>query len=365
MGNTHIEAIRRIPFTEVVSVVDDDIAKASAVAKQMGIQNVFNRFETALENVSFDVVHICTPNETHFSISKSALNAGIDVYCEKPICNTLDEADNLKQIVDVSMCKFGVNFIYRQNPMVQEMRVRISDPDWGKTYLVYGRYIQDWLLYNTDFNWRCISQTGGVSRAVADIGSHWIDLAQFITGQRIVRVMAKLITIHDMRKKFDQAIDTFGVRQDGAFKSIPIDTEDAAIIVAQFADGTYGNLILSQLAAGSKNELAIRVDGAYESLSWEQETPDILRIGCRETGTTSIHADRSMMNPVVADYATLPAGHTPGWKDMLKEAIGRFYASVRDRNLKTEYATFDEAYYNMKVVAACIRSSGNECWEDI
>lgn len=365
MGNTHIDAIRRIPFTEVVAVVDNDIEKASVVAEIMGIPNIYQSFESALENVSFDIVHICAPNEMHFSICKSALTAGIDVFCEKPLCNTLEEADDLKKIVDNSTCKFGVNFIYRMNPMVQEIHARISEHEWGRKFLVHGRYIQDWLLYDTDFNWRCLSEIGGVSRAVADIGSHWIDLAQFITGQRIVRVMAKLITLHDRRKKLDKPVETYGSGQDGLYEWVPIDTEDAAIILLQFADGIYGNLILSQVAAGSKNELVIRVDGTHESLTWKQETPDRLFIGSRDSGTTSIYADRSMLRHEAAEFGTIPAGHTLGWKDMLTESIRRFYESVRNRHLKTGYATFYEAYYNMKVGAACIRSSKNECWEEV
>ena len=364
MGKTHTEALRRIPGVEVVALADTNPALAQKTCDELYIPACYSSYQEMLEKEQLDVVHVCTPNFAHFEVCKAAIEAGVNVYCEKPLANTAQETAELCRLAQERGVKAAVNFNYRHNAIVQEMRERVASADWGSTFLIRGTYIQDWMMYDTDYNWRCVPALGGASRTVADIGSHWFDTVQFITGKKIVRVYAKLLTVLPRRKKFTSQAATFQKQTGSDFEWVDIDTEDAAFILVQLEDGTMGDLVLSQVSAGYKNGLTVSVDGSRYSMTWEQELPDRLRIGDREKGVTTVQAAADALHGAAARYATLPAGHVVAWNDALRNAVNSFYCDLRGERWGS-YAHFADGDYIVKIVEACLASNRSGSWEDV
>ena len=315
-----------------------------------------------------DVVHNCTPNHIHCEINSWLIEHGIPVYCEKPLGNNSIETRQLCNLAKEHQVLAAVNFNYRQNAMVQEMRARVHstnpEEEWGRTFLVHGRYAQDWMMYDTDYNWRCIPEIGGPSRTVADIGSHWFDTVQHILGQKITRVNAQFIRVMDQRKKYEQQAQTFGGQSGSNYTFVDIESEDAAFINVQFENGVYGQVLLSQITAGAKNDLQIGIDGSRYSMSWKQEDADKLLIGHRERGSILKYASSDMLTGDAKQYATLPAGHAVAWHDALRNGISNFYAALRGSK-NANYATIEDGDYIVRIVEACIKSNEIQDWVTI
>lgn len=364
MGRTHTEALRRLPGVEVAALADSNTALAQKTCEELFIPACYGSYQEMIEKENLDVVHVCTPNFAHFEVCKAAIEAGVNVYCEKPLANTPEQTAALCALARQHGVLAAVNFNYRHNAVVQDMRERVQSEDWGRTFLIHGSYIQDWMMYDSDYNWRCVPALGGASRTVADIGSHWFDTVQYITGRKIVRVYAKLMTVLPQRKKFTAQAATFQKQSGDAFEWVDIDTEDGAFVLVQLEDGTLGNLVLSQVSAGYKNGLVVCVDGSRYSMTWEQETPDRLYIGDREAGRTCIQAAADSLHGMGAKYATLPSGHVVAWNDALRNAIGCFYSELRGVK-NNNFARFDDGDYIVKIVEACLRSDRSGNWEDV
>ena len=370
MGRQHTEAARRIPGVEVVALADANEELAKKTCEELCIPGCYSDYMEMLEKEELDVVHNCTPNSLHYSINKEIIAKGINIYCEKPLANTSEETGELVKLAKEAGVFAGVNFNYRQNAMVREMNERAhrvdEDPaeDWGRTFMVRGQYIQDWMMYDTDYNWRCDKKVGGESRTIADIGSHWFDTAQFITGKKIVKVYADLYTALKQRKRFKTQGATFTSQSGGEYELVDIDTEDAAFIMVEFEDGVRGIVTVSQISGGHKNDLEISVDGSNYSMTWRQEDADKLWIGARKFGTIEKHAGPEMLQGDAVRYATLPSGHPVGWADALRNGIREFYDSVRGSE-KTNYATFADGDYIVRIVEACLRSDKEKKWVEV
>ena len=369
MGNTHAEAIRRIPGTKIVALSGgSDYEKTKKMADELGIPAAYADYKEMLEKEELDVVHNCTPNNMHYSINKDIIAKGINVYCEKPLAMTSEETAELTKLAAEKGVKAGVNFNYRHNATVRDMNERVKmsaeDGGTGPVYLVHGTYIQDWLMYDTDFNWRCVSEIGGASRAVADVGSHWFDTVQFITGSKITSVYAKFITIFPQRKKPEKAVATFTTASDASYTDVDIDTEDAAYIMVRLDNGVYGNVVVSQVSGGRKNGFTIDVDGARYSMRWNQEDSDKLLIGTREMNAI-YHSGAEMLHGDAVRYATLPSGHQLGWADALRSAIREYYNDVKGIAECANYATFADGDYIERIVEACVKSSREDKWIDV
>lgn len=370
MGRQHVEAARRIPGVEVVALADANAALAARTCEELCIPGCFADYRQMLDEAAPDAVHNCTPNNLHFEINRELLRRGVNVYCEKPLANTSAETAELCALAEAAGVKAGVNFNYRQNAMVREMHERAhrvdDDPaeNWGRTYLVRGHYIQDWMMYDSDYNWRCDPAVGGPSRTVADVGSHWFDTVQFITGKRIVRVNAELATVLPQRKRFAAQGATFAGQTGGAYELVDIGTEDAAFVMMEFEDGVKGIVTLSQVTGGHKNDLEISVDGSNYSMTWRQEEADKLWIGARPFGTIQKHAGPEMLQGDAVRYATLPSGHPVGWHDALRNGIREFYAAVRG-GAADNYATFRDGDQVVRIVEACLKSSREKKWADV
>lgn len=364
MGRNHTEALRRLPGVEVAALADPNGALAKKTCEELFIPGCYDSYQEMMEKEDLDAVHVCTPNFAHFAVCKAAIEAGINVYCEKPLANTAEETAELCALAKRHNVLAAVNFNYRHNAVVQDMRERVHGNDWGRTFLIHGCYIQDWMMYDTDYNWRCTTALGGPSRTIADIGSHWFDTVQYITGKKIVKVYSKLMTVMPQRKKFATQAATFQKQSGDEFELVDINTEDAAFIMVELEDGTLGNLVISQVSAGYKNGLVVNIDGSRYSMHWEQESPDRLYIGEREMGNTCIQAAPDTLRGMGAKYATLPSGHVVAWNDALRNAIGCFYSELRGIH-NTNFARFDDGHYIVKIVEACLASNQSGNWESV
>ena len=367
IGKQHIEAIRRIPNTGVRWIVDVDAATAKRLADELGIPRFSDDYREVLQDREVDIVHNCTPSNQHYCISKAVLEAGKHIYCEKPLTLTAAEAEELVALAQKTGRAHGVNFNYRHNAMVFEMRDRVRSGMVGTVLHVYGEYLQDWLMYKTDFNWR-MDERIGVSRAVADIGSHCFDVAQFVLDRRITSVCAKLITAHPVRLRPEQGGATFSDAQGQGGVEVAIRTEDIAHIMVRFEGGTPGLFYLSQVSAGKKNGLALSLSGDKAALEWQQEQADRLWIGHRDRPNELLYTDPGLLSPGAKGYATLPAGHALAWHDALRNAIGAFYAAVRAESWNEpgrSYADFSDGARIMRLVEACLSSSATGDWVDV
>src|SRR5204862_1706446 len=238
-----------------------------------------------LEDTSLDAFHVCTPNSEHAPIALEALQAGKHVLCEKPLTTSSAEGSKLVELARSTNLRNCTCHNLRYYPMVQHMRRMREDGDLGEILVVQGTYSQDWLLYDTDWNWRIESKAGGPSRALADIGSHWCDMAEHVTGQRITSVCADLKTFHKTRKQPRGRIETFAGKElrPEDYIETPIDTEDSASVIFRMGARARGAFTVSQVSAGRKNGLTIEIYGTKCGVAWAQERPDELWIGHRNS----------------------------------------------------------------------------------
>jgi predicted dehydrogenase len=312
IGPAHVEALRRLGFVEVAAVAErgDDLAKAKA--EQMSIPKAYGDYRKMLADPEIQVVHNCTPNHLHFGINKEILAAKKHIISEKPLAMTSAESRELVRLAKDAGVVNAINFNYRYMPLVQHARQMCQAAgDVGRIYAVHGSYLQDWLLLANDWNWRLVPELSGDSRAVADVGSHWCDLVQFITGMKIVRVMADLVTIHPVRKRPKVEVETYAgkVLRPEDLEDVKIGTEDYGSILLEFDSGAHGSLTVNQCAAGRKNRLYLEIDGEKCAVSWNQERPNELWVGRRDGPNQSVMKDPSLLHPDAREYAHYPGGH--------------------------------------------------------
>ena len=367
IGRVHLDAVRRLESVDVVALVDPHIEPAQLLGAGFGIPTVASDYRAILANPEIDVVHICTPNAQHYSIAREALEAGKHVVCEKPLATSVEEAQELVALA----AKRGVRNCVCHNlcyyPMVQQLRRMREAGELGEILSVQGAYLQDWLLYDTDWNWRIDSKVGGTSRAMADIGSHWFDMAEHVTGLRVSSLCADLQTFHSKRKEPKHAIETFANKLLGPedFNERPVNTEDYGAVIFHMGERTRGSVVASQAAAGRKNRLSIEVYGTKSSAAWDQERPNELWIGHRETGNQLLLKDPSLLKPEARSYADLPGGHAEGYDDTTKQMMRRFYASVSDPRLTPEYPQFADGLRQLVIVRAELESHKRRGWIDV
>jgi predicted dehydrogenase len=368
IGPTHIEAIRRLGFVEVIALAENGLDRAKKFAEELGIQKAYGDYHELLQDNEIDVVHNCTPNHLHFTINKEVILAGKHIISEKPLAMSSKESGELLELAEKHGVVHGVNFNYRQFPSVQNLHAKIANGDLGKVNLVHGSYLQDWLLYKTDFNWRLAPEVGGKSRAVADIGSHWCDTVQYVTGKQIVEVFADLATVIPVRKKAKNTIATFSAQnlEEQEYEDVPINTEDYASVLVRFEDGSRGVFTVSQVSAGRKNRLSFEIDGSKSSAFWNQEEPEKLWVGHREKPNEVLLADPSLVLPEARSSIHHPGGHNEGWPDALKNMMLNFYKFIRDnKNLqkdKPNFATFLDGHLSMCITEAILESNAQQKW---
>ncbi|WP_026486424.1 Gfo/Idh/MocA family protein [Caldanaerobius polysaccharolyticus] len=361
IGQAQIEALRRLGFVEVIALAESNKEVARQRAQKLYIDKYYDDYMELIENEDIQVIHNCTPNNMHFAINRAAIQAGKHIFSEKPLATKFEEAFALYELTKEYCVANAVNFNYRQYPLVKEMRERVSKGDIGDVYLVHGHYLQDWLLYDTDYDWRIQKDYGGSSRAIADIGSHWCDTVETIIGSRITRVFADLATIIEYRKKPDGT--------GGTLINYRVDTEDYGAVMVRFANGARGVFYVSQVSAGRKNRLSFEIDGSKASMCWDQENPNVLWIGHRDAPNEMLMRDPKLMSDKARSIVKLPGGHGDGWHDALANNIEQFYKIIIEgRKMEKdvhEFATFEQGAHIMAVVDAILRSANSGSWEDV
>ncbi|HEY5563017.1 MAG TPA: Gfo/Idh/MocA family oxidoreductase [Clostridiaceae bacterium] len=365
IGVAHVEALRRIGNIEVVAISDS--FNAEEKAKVMNIPHWFHDYKDMISKMELDVIHVCTPNNTHYEISKYAMERGINVVCEKPVTTTVKEAEELLKIAKEKKLIHAVNFHNRFNPMVYELKKMIQDNSLGEIFSIHGAYLQDWLLYDTDYNWRIKSKESGSTRVVADLGSHWMDTVENITGLRITEVFAEFTIYHKIRKRLlkpSNFIPEESLKPED-YEEIHIDTEDAAFIIFRFSNGAKGNLALSQMFAGRKNKLSIFVAGTKESAEWDSENINGLYLGRRNNYNQIVVKDTNLLHKATADIVSYPGGHVEGFPDTIKQNFIKIYKSLEDKSMDREYATFEDGARSMKLCEKIFESAQTSKWVNV
>ena len=296
----------------------------------MNIPRAFGSLREALESSGADVFHLAVPNALHAPYAREVLAAGKHVICEKPLALTSAESADLVKTAAASGKVAAVSYNLRFYPMVREARERIASGSLGNIHAVHGAYLQDWLLYDTDWNWRLEPSRGGALRAVADIGTHWLDMVSFVTGLKIARVFADFSTVHPIRKKPKGEVQTFagkGVKNED-LEDARMVTEDQAAILLRFSNGAIGSLMVSQTSAGRKNSLSFEADGNAGALAWHSEDPNRLWLGHRDRPNELLDKDPALLSEAARKATAYPGGHQEGYPDTFRQLFASVYAYI-------------------------------------
>ncbi len=365
MGPTHTEALRRLGIN-VVGVLGSSPEKSAAFAEKMGIAKAYRNFDEVIADKEVHAVHLTTPNRWHFDTAKAALLAGKHVMCEKPLAMTTQESAALVELAKSVKLAAGVNYNYRFYPITLEARDRVRKGDLGQIYSIVGGYVQDWLLYPTDYNWRVLASEGGKLRAVADIGTHWLDLVQSITGLEVEALCADLHTVHSSRQRPKGEVETFSakVQQVNATETIPIDTEDLGGVMLRFKGGARGMLWVSQLTAGRKNRLSFEIAGANQALWFDGEKPNELWIGNRNSPNGFMIKDPGLLGDIARTYTAYPGGHAEGYPDSFKMCFKAFYDYIAagDFSATPFFPTFEDGHREIALCEAILQSHEEQRW---
>ncbi len=367
MGRVHLEAVRRLEFVEAVAIAGRNVEAAKRLATGFAVPTITSDYREILQDSTIDAVHICTPNAQHFAMAKDALLARKHVLCEKPLATTAEQAEELVALAAKQEVRNCVCHNIRFYPMVQQIRRMREAGDLGEILLVQGTYFQDWLLYDTDWNWRVDSKAGGPSRCMADIGSHWFDLAEHVTGLRVSSLCADLQTFHSTRKQPKHSVETFANKLLGRedYIETAVDTEDYGAVLFRMGERTRGSVTASQVSAGRKNRLSIEICGTKSSVGWNQERPDELWVGHRDKSNEIFVKDPSLLKSEARGYADLPGGHSEGYDDTFKQIFRRFYASIGDPGKAEEYPQFVDGLRQLTILDSVLRSHQSRGWVDV
>ena len=360
VGAHHIDAVRRLGFVDVVAVAASSDASARRKADALEVPRAYGSFEALVADPDVHVVHNTTPNYLHVPVILAALSRGKHVISDKPLATTAADARRLRDAADKAGVVHAVTFNYRGNPLVQQAREMIAGGELGPVHFIHGAYLQDWLLESTDFSWRLEPEKGGASSAVGDIGSHWCDLVQHVTGRRIVEVLADLTTVVQTRLKPSGSVEAFARGGETAREEVQVTSEDLATILVRFDNGAKGCVSVGQVCAGHKNGLWFEVNGRQASVRWDQERQNELWIGRRDTANAVLAKDPSLLSAGARGYAHLPGGHQEAWADAFCNVMRDVYDVIsgrRPRNPRPPaFATFEDGYHSACVVDAVLES---------
>ncbi len=366
IGPIHIENARRSFKAEVIALAESNLDLAKTKAALYDVPLYYDDYRKLLENKDIDVVHVCSPNFLHYQMAKDALLAGKHVVCEKPLTLTRAEGEDLLAIAAEKKLVNAVHFNIRYYPLVRHMHEMITKNDVGSIYAVSGSYLQDWLFLDTDYSWRLESAVSGPSRAIGDIGSHWLDLIEYVTGLEVDEVMADFETFHKTRKKPLKPIETWSgkILKSEDYQEVPIDTEDYATVMLRFKNGTKGVFTVNQMAAGHKNRVYYEINGSKCSLIWNSEVPNEMTVGNRDRGNEVIMKDPSLIYPEARAIAAYPGGHNEGFADTSKHLFRDVYEYILagDMQAKPKFPTFYAGYREVVLCDAIVESARTSRW---
>ncbi len=359
IGTVHLGALRRLGV-RVAGVLGSSAQRGADRGAALGVR-AYDSLEGLLADPAVQVVHVTSPNHAHYPQVKAILAAGRHVICEKPLAMTSAQSGELMALAARTGLVAAVCYNTRFYPLNQHARQMVQDGALGAVRLVTGHYHQDWLAKPTDWNWRLEADQGGTLRSVGDIGTHWLDLVQFVTGQRVTAVLADLVTFIPERRKPVGPVATFAATA-GATEARRITTDDAATIMLRFAGGARGVMSTSQVSHGRKNAMTWEVAGAAGSAAWASEAPDTLWLGHRDAPNQTLHRDASLMNRAGADAASLPGGHVEGFADTFHALFRAIYADVAAGSRATTYASFADGHAELLLCDAVIQSAATGTW---
>ncbi|MDR0720042.1 MAG: Gfo/Idh/MocA family oxidoreductase [Treponema sp.] len=367
IGAAHIEALRRLGNVTVEALCSR--TNPDKKAASLCVPSAYPDYREMLDREKLDCVHICTPNNSHFEIAKYALERGVHVVLEKPMTCSISEAQELLAVAKKTGLVHGINFNCRFYPMVYEMREMVRTGALGNIYHIGGSYLQDWLYLDTDYSWRLEKEWSGKSRVFADIGTHWMDLVQFVTGSRVSEVLADFAIFHKTRKKPLKAIDTFSGMalspEDYAEKTI--DTEDYAHVAFHMENGAHGSCTVSQVFAGRKNKLTVSVGGSKRALTWDSENSNALWIGSRESANGELVKDPSILSAPTGKITSYPGGHVEGFPDTFKQTFKKIYEAIEagTQPAKPDFADFNDGLAEMILIENIVKSANERRWVSI
>ncbi|MEN6364021.1 MAG: Gfo/Idh/MocA family oxidoreductase [Rectinema sp.] len=366
IGPVHLQALRKMPHLRVVGIADQAGSSVKEKADALGVDAWYENYEDLLARKDLDAVHICSPNHLHAEMVKKALLAGKHVVCEKPLAITSVQAGELVDLAAKKKLVNAVHFNIRYYPLIRQLKAMIKSGDMGRIFSIQGSYLQDWLFYDTDYNWRLESRLSGESRAVADIGSHWMDLVEYASGLRIKEVFADFATFHPIRKKPLKPMETYAgkILKPEDYSDVAIDTEDYATILFRFGNGERGVLTVSQVSAGRKNRLYFEIDGSGKSAEWDSETPNRMWIGRRDGPNELLMKDPSLVGADSRKLMTLPGGHQEGFNDTPFQLFREFYEDVRkgEPGANPSYPTFADGMREQVLCEHILESSRSGRW---
>lgn len=368
IGPVHIEALRRAG-QHVRGILGSSATRSQQAAQQLGIPLAYATLDEVLADPDVQAVHITTPNRFHFEQASRALRAGKHVLCEKPLAMNATESAELVRLAAETGRAAGVAYNTRFYPLCHEARERMQSGSLGKMFHVAGSYVQDWLLKPTDFNWRVLSEEGGELRAMADIGTHWLDLIQFVVNDDIVAVCADLKTVHPIRKRPAGGVETFSGKINAPQQTfdVAIDTDDYGSLLLEFASGGRGVMWVSQVTAGRKNCLRWEIAAAHGAMCFNSERPDELWIGRRDGANESLLRDPALLGDMARPLAQYPGGHSEGFPDTFKQLFRAFYGYIAagDFTQPAPFPTFAEGHREIVLCDAILESHRNRRWVSI
>ncbi len=363
IGTVHIEALRRIGV-QVRGLLGSSPERGAESAARIGLPRAYESLEQLLEDPGVEVVHVTSPNSEHFPQVRQILAAGRNVICEKPLAMDAQQSAELVGLARSAGTVAAVNFNIRFYPLNQHLRAAVAAGDLGEPRLITGRYFQDWLLLDTDWNWRLEPGHGGALRAVGDIGSHWLDLTSFVSGLHVTEVMADMETFIKTRYQPTGPVETFSLERVTNVRPVEIKTEDVATILLRYANGGRGMVAVSQISAGRKNSLQYEIDGSASAAAWDSEQPDTLWVGHRGRPNEFLARDAALMTEPGRSAAALPAGHVEGFADTFAALFRAVYSDVAEGGMRDDppYATFADGHEEMLVGDAIAQSAREQRW---
>jgi predicted dehydrogenase len=363
VGRAHLEALRRRGIA-VQGILGSSPERTKEACQALSLDHAYVSLDELAKDKSVDVVHICTPNNGHFEQAQTVLEAGKHVMCEKPLAMDVGQSAALIELAKKHNRVGGVAHNLRYYPLCQQARSMVMSGMIGEPRLVHGGFLQDWLLYPSDWNWRLESALGGEMRVVSDIGTHWLDLTTWITGRKVTELCADLATVVPIRQKPRGRVETFQKRGDGAFDEIKITNDDYASVLLHFEGSLRGVMTVSQVSAGRKCNLWFEVDGSEGSLAWNAESPNVLWIGRRNEANQSMIKDPALMSPEARGYAAYPGGHAEGYPDTFAQLFKDFYAYIGAGDFKARrtFPTFETGHEELILCDAIAASARERRW---
>jgi predicted dehydrogenase len=363
VGRAHLEALRRLSIP-VKGILGSTPERSKASAESLYVSRAYHSLDELAADDSVQVVHLCTPNHLHFQAASQLLRAGKHVLCEKPLALDSRESAALVSLLKDTGLIGAVTYNLRYYPLCQEAHSLIRERAIGQVKLIHGSFLQDWLLFPTDWNWRLESKLGGELRAISDIGTHWLDLVTWLTGSKVSALCADLATVLPTRRRPKGRVETFQKAGSVETEEVMISTDDYGSVLLHFDNEARGVMTVSQVSPGRKARLWFEIDGSEGSLVFNSESPNELWIGRRERASEMLPKDPALQTPASRGYAAYPGGHPEGYPDtfvqLFKDVYG--YIAAGDLRAPRNFPTFETGHEELVLCEAIAESAQNKSW---